>query len=351
LLQLARRQAIVASVRHIQNPPNPYHKYDAEFLGEPSPVKLEIFEENATRQIVTKNNSPDVGFEYSVNCYRGCIHGCTYCFARPYHEFLGYGAGTDFETKIVVKVNAPTLLRNELRKKSLRGELMSFSFTTDPYLPLEANYELTRKCLDACRDFGNPVAIVTKSPLVTRDADVLREINKRSNVTVYFSIPFLTLEKSKLFEPYAPQPEVRFRAMKRLSNEGLNVGIAIAPIILGFNESDIPALLQKAHSCGATKAFMTMLRLPTESLQNYFVSRLKENAPTKADKILNHIRRERGGRLNNSNFGERMSGKTEQWKLAVKMFDLHYKRLGFGRKERKEKAVESSLPVQQSLFD
>ncbi|HXH71049.1 MAG TPA: hypothetical protein VNI60_12025, partial [Pyrinomonadaceae bacterium] len=269
----------------------------------------------------------------------------------PYHEFLGYGAGTDFETKIVVKVNAPTLLRNELRKKSLRGELMSFSFTTDPYLPLEANYELTRKCLEACRDFGNPATVVTKSPLVTRDSDVFCEINKRAGAMVYFSIPFLTLEKSKLFEPYAPQPEVRFAAMKKLADAGISVGIAIAPIIPGYNESDIPALLQKARSCGAREAFMTMLRLPTESLQNYFVSRLKESAPTKADKILNHIRRERGGRLNSSTFGERMSGKTEQWKLTVKMFDLHYKRLGFGQNRREKTKEISQTPVQQSFFE
>ena len=173
-------------MRYIANPPNPFHKYNAEFLGEPPNVKLEVFEETATRTIVTKNNSPDVGFKYSVNCYRGCQHGCTYCFARPYHEFLGYGVGTDFETKIVVKTNAPTLLRKELGKESLRGEAISFSFTTDPYLPLEANYELTRKCLQVCGEFGNPVGIVTKSPLVTRDLDILTKLN----ATVYFSIPF-----------------------------------------------------------------------------------------------------------------------------------------------------------------
>jgi len=338
-------------MRHVENPPNPYQKYSAEFLGEPSPVKLEIFEESATKTIVTKNNSPDVGFKYSVNCYRGCQHGCTYCFARPYHEFLGYGAGTDFETKIVVKINAPQLLRQELRKKSLRGESISFSFTTDPYLPLEANYELTRKCLEACRDFRNPIAIVTKSPLVTRDIDVLSEINKRSSATVYFSIPFLTLEKSKLFEPYAPQPEVRFRAMAELAANGISVGLALAPVIPGYNDSDIPALLQRARDCGATEAFMTMLRLPTESLQNYFVSRLTENAPTKAGKILNHIRRERGGKLNNSDFGSRMIGTTEKWKLIEKMFDLHYRRLGFGLERVVIKTPVKSVPIQQSLFE
>jgi len=332
-------------VRRISNPPNPYHKYDAEFLGEPPPVKLEIFEETTTKTIVSKNNSPDVGFTYSVNCYRGCIHACTYCFARPYHEFLGFGAGTDFETKIVVKINAPALLRKELCRKSLRGESISFSFTTDPYLPLEANYELTRRCLQVCQEFKNPVGIVTKSPLVTRDIDVLAKLD----AVVYFSIPFLTTEKSKPFEPFTPIPDARFRAMKNLADAGISVGIAIAPIIPGYNESDIPALLQKARTCGARRAFMTMLRLPTASLQNYFTARLNEIIPTKADKILNQIRRERGGKLNSSEFGSRMKGKTENWNLAVKLFDLHYKNLGFGESEiEKEKP---SLPVQHNLFE
>lgn len=332
-------------MRHINNPPNPYHKYDAEFLGEPPPAKLEIFEETATKTIVSKNNSPDVGFTYSVNCYRGCIHACTYCFARPFHEYLGYGAGTDFETKIVVKVNAPELLRKELCRKSLRGQSISFSFTTDPYLPLEANYELTRKCLQVCGEFKNPVGIVTKSPLVTRDIDVLAKLD----AVVYFSIPFLTTEKSKPFEPFAPIPDARFRAMKNLADAGIAVGVAIAPIIPSYNESDIPALLQKARDCGATRAFMTMLRLPTESLQNYFVARLNERIPTKADKILNQIRRERGGKLNSSEFGNRMKGKTENWHLAMKLFALHYKNLGFGESEIKRE--KPSLPVQQKLFE
>jgi DNA repair photolyase len=333
-------------MRYIKNPPNPYHKYSAEFLGEPPTAKLEIFEETATRKIITKNNSPDVGFEFSVNCYRGCIHGCTYCFARPYHEFLGYGAGTDFETKIVAKVNAPRLLREELKRTRRKIDSLSFSFTTDPYLPIEANYELTRECLKVCRDFGISVGIVTKSPLVTRDTDVLSKMR----ATVFFSIPFLTTEKSKPFEPYVPIPEARFRAMHNLAENGISVGIAIAPIIPSYNESDIPALLEKAKNHGATRAFMTMLRLPTESLQNYFVERLEEKLPTKKDKIIHQIQRERGGKLNSSEFGNRMSGKTEQWQMAVKMFDLHFKRLGFKEFEAREKAEEKAEPIQQKLF-
>ncbi|HEY0428525.1 MAG TPA: radical SAM protein [Pyrinomonadaceae bacterium] len=333
-------------MRYIKNPPNPYDKYSAEYVGEPPTARLEIFEETATRKIITKNNSPDVGFEFSVNCYRGCIHGCTYCFARPYHEFLGYGAGTDFETKIIAKINAPRLLREELKRSRRKIDSLSFSFTTDPYVPIEANYELTRKCLEVCRDFRIPVGIVTKSPLITRDIDVLSNMR----ATVFFSIPFLTTEKSKPFEPYVPVPDARFRAMRTLAENKINVGIAIAPIIPSYNESDIPALLEKAREHGATRAFMTMLRLPTESLREFFVSRLEERLPTKKDKILHQIQRERGGKLNSSEFGSRMSGKTEQWQMAVKMFDLHFKRLGFKKFEAREIAEENAEPIQQKLF-
>ncbi|MDQ3130978.1 MAG: radical SAM protein [Acidobacteriota bacterium] len=334
-------------MRYITNPPNPYLKYSAEFVGEPPPVKLEIFEETATKKIITENNSPDVGFRFSVNCYRGCIHGCTYCFARPYHEFLGYGAGTDFETKIVAKVNAPELLRNELKRARRTIDSLNFSFTTDPYLPIEATYELTRNCLKVCRAFSIPVGIVTKSPLVTRDIDVLSKMN----ATVYFSIPFLTTEKSKPFEPYVPVPQARFRAMKTLVENNISVGIAIAPIIPSYNESDIPALLEKAKENGATRAFMTLLRLPTESLRDYFISRLNEKIPTKAERILNQIKRERGGKLNSNEFGTRMAGATENWQIAVKMFDLHFKRLGFKESESVAKKVSAiEVPVQQSLF-
>jgi DNA repair photolyase len=332
-------------MRYVKNPPNPYLKYSAEFLGEPPNVKLEIFEETATKKIITKNASPDVGFEYSVNCYRGCIHGCTYCFARPYHEYLGYGAGTDFETKIVAKINAPRLLREELAKKRKKIESLSFSFTTDAYLPIEANYELTRGCLEACRDFNISVGIITKSPLITRDIDIISKMRAR----VYFSIPFLTTAKSKPFEPYVPVPDARFRAMKMLADAGISVGLSISPIIPSYNESDIPGLLEKAKECGATRAFMSILRLPTESLRNYFISRLGEKLPTKKDKILHQIQRERGGKLNSSEWGERMRGKTEQWEMTKKLFEMHYRRLGFLSHDE-PKTEEKQKPVQQELF-
>ena len=332
-------------MRCVKNPPNPYDKYSAEFLGEPPAAKLEIFEETATRSIITKSNMPEMGIRYTVNCYRGCIHACTYCFARRYHEFLGYGAGTDFETKIVAKINAPQILREELKRTREKISHLEFSFTTDPYLPLEANYELTRKCLMVCRDFRMPVGVITKSPLITRDLDVLTALD----ATVFFSIPFPTIEKSKPFEPFVPIPEARFRAMKTLTDAGIKVGIGIAPVIPGYNDSDIPVLLEKAREAGATKAFLNLIHFDSESIENYFVQRLKEKLPTKADKILNALRRERNGNLRHKTFAERR-GKTELWQTAVKLFDLHFKRLGFERFEKIEKVEEKAAPVQQKLF-
>jgi DNA repair photolyase len=332
-------------VRYVSNPPNPYHKYSAEFLGEPSPVKLEIFEETATRSVITKSNMPEMGIRYTVNCYRGCVHACTYCFARRYHEFLGYGAGTDFETKIVAKINAPEILREELKRTKQKISHLEFSFATDPYLPLEANYELTRRCLIVCRDFRMPVGVITKSPLITRDLDVLTELD----ASVFFSIPFPTVEKSKPFELYTAIPEVRFKAMKTLTDAGIKVGIGIAPVIPGYNDSDIPVLLEKAREAGATKAFINLIHFDSDSIADYFVQRLKEKLPNKADKILNALKRERGGKLRHRNFEDR-KGKTEQWQMAVKLFNLHFKRLGFERFEPTEKVKTEHFAVQQSLF-
>ena len=333
-------------MRCVKNPPNPYEKYSTEYIGEPPPTQLGIFEENTKKSIISESWSTEFGSRLTVNCYRGCVHGCTYCFARRYHEFLGYGAGSDFETKIVVKINAPEILRNELKRTRKKINNLEFSFATDPYLPIEANYELTRKCLIVCKDFGIHVSIITKSPLITRDLDVLTQLD----CSVFFSIPFLTTERSNPFEPYTPIPDVRFRAMKTLTDAKIKVGIGIAPIILGYNEPDIPKLLEKARENGATKAFMSLIHFDSDSILDYFIEKLHEKIPTKADKIIKTLKRERGGNLRHRNMDERNAGKTELWKTAVKMFDLHFKRLGFERFEPIEKIEKGVLPVQQSLF-
>ena len=336
-------------MRYVTNPPNPYHKYSAEYVGEPPPTKLEIFEETATKKVITKAFASDWegGWRFTVNCYRGCVHGCTYCFSRPTHEYLGYGAGTDFETKIVVKPNAPQILREELKKTREKMPHIDFSFATDPYLPLEASYELTRKCLIVCAEFGVPVGVITKSPLVTRDIDILQKLN----VTVFFSLPFLTKERSNPFEPYTPVPDARFRAMETLTNAGIATGIGVAPVIPGYNESDIPGLLKRAREAGATRAFMSMLHIDSDSIEQYFTEKMHERlSPTAVAKIINTIKRERGGSIRHATYADRDKGKTEQWEVTRKLFDFHAKRLGFNQKEPKAEVREIPVPTQQSLF-
>ena len=226
---------------------------------------------------------------------------------------------------------------------------IDFSFATDPYLPLEASYELTRKCLEVCVDFRVPVGVITKSPLVTRDIDLLQKLN----VSVYFSLPFLTKEKSNPFEPYTPVPEVRFKAMKQIADAGIPVGIAVAPVIPGYNESDIPGLLERAKECGATHAFMSMLHIDSDSIEEYFVAKMNERLPaTRVKKIINTMKRERGGKLQHESYKARMTGRTEQWEVTKKLFDFHARRLGF----RGDEAVvevdepETKTVLQQQSF-
>jgi DNA repair photolyase len=314
-------------MRYVENPPSPWLTHSVEWIGEPPTARIEVFEETETRTIISSNDSPDVAFDHSINCYRGCPHGCTYCFSRPTHEYLGYGAGTDFERKIIAKVNAPELLRKELMKPSWKGDEIVFSFTSDPYIPMEAIYKLTRRCLEVCAEFRNPVGIVTKSALIRRDVDVLQRLSEEASVGVYFSIPFADYATARAVEPFAPSPNARFEAMKILAAAGIQVGIGIAPTIPGLS-TDIPGLLQRAKDCGATKAFLNMLRLPG-SVAPYFEQRLREKLPTKADRVLNRIREARAGKLNSSVFGERMRGKGQYWEAQRKLFEVYSKRLGF----------------------
>jgi len=330
-------------MRLVENPPNPWLTESIEWIGEPPRAKIEVFEETETRTIISRNDSPDVAFDYSINCYRGCIHGCTYCFSRPTHEYLDFGAGTDFERKIVVKVRAAELLRKELMKPSWKGDEIVFSFTSDPYIPLEANYKLTRACLEVCAEFRNPVGIVTKSALIRRDIDVLEKLTREASVGVYFSIPFSDSEIARAVEPFAPSPKARFAAMKQLADAGIQVGIGIAPTIPGLT-TDIPGLLERAKECGATKAFLNMLRLPG-SVAPYFEQRLRQKLPTKAERVLNRIRDARGGKLNSSVFHDRMHGQGQYWDAQEKLFSVYVKRFGFNQRR-----VGSEHHVREKTF-
>ncbi len=338
-------------MQYIENPPNPWLTHSIEWLGEPPETKLEVFEETNTKSIISHNDSPDVSFDYSLNCYRGCIHGCTYCFSRPTHEYLGYGAGTDFDRKIVVKVRAPELLRNELMKPSWKGDEIVFSFTSDPYIPLEAHYKLTRQCLEICAEFRNPVGIITKSALIRRDVDVLLELTRVASLGVFFTIPFTDRESARSVEPYAPLPDARFHAMAYLAEAGIQVGIGIAPVIPGLT-TDIPELLQRAKDAGANQAFINMLRLPG-SVAAYFQERLHATLPTKAKRILNRIKDAREGKLNSSQFGERMRGKGQYWEAIERLFRIHCERLGFNKKSPRATASHTTFrrpSAQPSLF-
>lgn len=318
----------------------------------PPRAKLEIYEEDSTRTIITRNTSPDVGFDYSVNPYRGCTHACSYCFARPYHEYLGFGAGTDFERKLVVKVNAAKLLRQELMEPAWKGDELAFSFTCDPYLPLERNYELTRHCLEVCTAFRQAVSIVTKSALAVRDTDLLIELTNQAGCAVNLTIPFRDNETARMLEPFAPSPQVRFRAMKELTAAGISVNIGIAPLIPSLNDSHIPELLERAREAGASGAWMSMLRLPG-SVAGYFIESLEKNLPTKASRIIKHIKEERGGKLNTSQFGQRMKGTSAGWKATEDLFKLYSRKLGFNRRSEsvQTKRTFRHPSPQGSLFD
>jgi DNA repair photolyase len=340
-------------MQYVQNPANPWLSTSVEYIGEPPEAETEVYEEDATRTIINKVESPDVaGFmPWTVNVYRGCQHACTYCFSRPTHEYLGFGAGTDFDRKIVVKVRAPELLRRELTRPSWKGDPIAFSFTSDPYLPLESTYKLTRACLEVCLEFRQPVSIVTKSALVRRDADVLAALAKEADAEVWFTIPFKDNASSRPFEPHAPNPESRWKAMAELSAAGVPVGVGIAPIIMSYNDSHIPEILRRSKEAGAARAFMTMLRLPG-SVKDYFVDRLRAEMPTKAARIINRIREARGGKLNSSEFVERMRGDSEQWRVVEQIFELHCKRFGLNQGRRSERPNTFRRPTPQgALFE
>ncbi len=305
-------------LRQIDNPPNPYSPQHVEWIDCPPISNLIVYEEHC-KTAMTSNDSPDVGFSFSVNPYRGCFHGCAYCYARPTHQYLDFGAGTDFERKIVAKVNAAEKLREEFLKKSWKGDTIVFSGVTDCYQPLESSFELTRSCLKVCLEFQNPVALITKGALIRRDIDILSELNRRASVFVFMSIAFSDDKMSKEIEPFAPRPSVRFRAMEALHNAGIPVGVGIAPVIPGLNESQIPSILEQAKSCGAEKAFMTLLRLPRE-VKDVFLSRLKLAYPTRYARVVNQLKEMKGGVLNRADFDNRMKGDGPKWEAIDFMF-------------------------------
>jgi len=315
------------SVRPSENPDNRFDSVKVEWEdGVELPQSLRIHKEIA-KSIVSENDSPDIPFRYSVNPYRGCAHACAYCYARPTHEYLGLGAGTDFETQIYAKVNAPELLRKKLASRTWTGEAITFSGVTDCYQPAESKLKLTRGCLEACLEFKNPVSVITKSTLILRDLDVLTALDREAGAGAVVSIPFADEATAKLIEPFAPPPELRFRALEKLARAGLRTGISLGPIIPGLNDSDIPALLKRAKESGATFAFYVMLRLPG-SVREVFLEAVRKHLPEKAGKIEHHIRQVRDGELYRTDFANRMSGTGNMADMVDKLFRIQARKLG-----------------------
>jgi DNA repair photolyase len=334
-------------LRRIDNPPNPYLSQHREWLGPPPPAGFELYEEHA-RSILSENDSPDIPFRWSVNPYRGCQHACAYCYARPTHEYLGFGAGTDFESRITAKINAPELLAAELSRRSWQRDLIAFSGVTDCYQPIEVHYQLTRRCLEICLRLGNPFVVVTKSYLVVRDADLLTEAARRRIGRVFFSIPFTDDAVARRIEPGATPPSRRFQALRRLHDAGAAVGVMVAPIIPGLSDREIARVLKRAADCGARVAGYQALRLPG-SVKEVFLSRLRDAMPDRAARVEALIRQMRGGRLSDPRFGARMRGSGPYWQAVEQLFRKTAARLGINRRgsdsARRSTNHDASAPV------
>ena len=262
---------------------------------------------DTSKTIISSNTSPDVPFDRSVNAYRGCEHGCVYCYARPTHEYLGLSAGLDFETQILVKERAPELLRAELAHRSWRPQLLAMSGVTDPYQPIERQLRLTRGCLEVLAEFRNPVGLITKSALVTRDLDVLEELAAHRCVSVALSVTTLDETVRRAMEPRASTAERRLDALTRLRDRGIPAGVSVAPVVPGLTDHEIPTILERAARSGALFAQLIVLRLPY-GVKDLFEGWLDVHFPDRKDKVLNRIRALRRGSLNAPAFGERMRG-------------------------------------------
>jgi len=294
-----------------ENPKNRFYTRSIEpdpEAGEPlEPLPRTQFLRDASRSVIATNDSPDLGFKASVNPYRGCEHGCVYCFARPFHEFLGYSSGLDFETKILVKEDAPELLERELSSPRWTPQTLALSGVTDAYQPVERRLGLTRRVLEVLARFRNPVWVVTKNHLVTRDADVLSELAGHRATAVTVSVTTLDPELARRMEPRTSTPERRLAAIARLAASGIPVGVNVAPVIPGLTDHEIPAILQAAARSGASFAGHSVVRLP-HAVKTLFEAWLSDHVPDRRDRVLHRIRDVRGGGLNDPRYGDRLHG-------------------------------------------
>ena len=311
------------------------------------------FYKDTTKSFITYNNSPDIGYNASVNPYRGCEHGCAYCYARQTHEYLGFSAGLDFETKIMVKVNAPELLRKELSTKKWKPQLVGLSGVTDIYQPIERKLELTRRCLEVFAEFRNPVGLVTKNALVTRDLDILKELAKFHCVSVAISITTLNEDLRRVLEPRTSTSEKRLEAVSILTEAGIHAGVLNCPIIPGLNDIEIPALVKASAKAGAKFVGYNIVHLPY-GLKDLFVEWLEQHFPEKKNRVINRIKEMRNGKLNDPRFGFRMVGEGNYAAQIGQMHQLAKRKVGLKKSDFKFALEHFRVPgraTQIPLFD
>ena len=316
---------------------NPHNRFETleyirdEEYAEDDGTPRTIYLRDPSRTAIAYNDSPDVGFDASLNPYRGCEHGCIYCFARPTHEYLGMSAGLDFETRIMVKEDAPELLREELNAKSWKPQTLMMCGVTDAYQPVERKLELTRRCLGVLAEFRNPVAMITKNHLITRDADHLAELAQYHAAKVALSITTLDPEVARIMEPRASTPELRLAAIEHLAKAGVPVSVMVAPVVPAITEHEMTKILTAAKNAGASEAGFVVLRLPW-AVAPLFEKWLEEHFPDRKEKVLNRIRDLREGKLYDSEWRVRQRGKGIFAEQIQAMFDVTCRRLGLNER-------------------
>jgi DNA repair photolyase len=321
------------------NPPNRYERLHvvADLDATPDDLGIDIdaplpdartqFFEDGTESILSHNDSPDIPFSYGINPYRGCEHGCAYCYARAYHDYLGWSSGLDFETKILVKRRAPELLRRELSSPRWQPQLIAVSGATDCYQPAERHFRLTRQCLEVLLELRNPVGIITKNFLVTRDVDLLAEFAKWQGVMAHITITSLDADLAGKLEPRAARPQARLRAIRTLAEAGVPVGVMVAPIIPGLTDHEVPAILDAAAQAGARSAGYTILRLP-HAVKEIFTSWMDTHEPLKKERVLSRVKDLHGGSLRVSDWGQRMRGDGIFAEQIRELFKISRRRAG-----------------------
>jgi DNA repair photolyase len=312
-----------------RDPPSRFDELHVELDdAEPGPAPTRFYRD-ASRSVLAENDSPDVGFRWSLNPYRGCEHGCAYCYARPTHEYLGFSAGLDFERRIMVKTDAPALLRRTLASPRWTGETIALSGNTDCYQPVERRLRVTRACLEVLAEARNPVAVVTKSALVVRDADLLAGLAAGRAAHVSVSVTTLDADLAARLEPRAARPERRLEAIAHLAEAGIPVSVLVAPVIPGLTDREMPAILAAAAAAGATSAGWVLLRLP-EPVPALFEEWLRTHEPARADHVLARIRDTRRGRLSDAAFGRRQRGTGAYAAQLAQLFEVSARRVGLG---------------------